>query len=305
MEDVALVLGEALVDVVTADGATASHPGGSIANVAVALARLGRPVWIGTAYADDDDGRLLATHLRRAGVGLAADPRVVARTSRAVATIGPDRAATYEFELDWRLGDLELPDDARPVVVHTGSIGAVLPPGAERVRAEVERARTTATVSYDLNVRPSITGTGEDVLERVGRLVALADVVKASDEDLETLWPGRPVEDSARAVLAGGASLVAVTGGGEGARWWTRSASGRVAPVRVEVVDTIGAGDTFMAGLLDALWRAGLLGADRRDALAAADDATVDEVCAWAARAAAVTVSRPGADPPTLAELGP
>jgi fructokinase len=228
---------------------------------------------------------------------------VVAATSRAVATIGPDGAATYEFELDWRLGEIDLPAAVRPVVVHAGSIGAVLAPGAERVLVEVRRARSTATVGYDLNVRPGITGTGSEVLARVDRLVGLADVVKASDEDLETLWPDRSVDESVRALLDRGPSLVAVTGGGDGTRWWTGSGSGSVPSVRVEVVDTIGAGDTFMAGLLDALWQADLVGARGREALADLDGPTADQVCAWAARAAAVTVSRPGADPPTRAEL--
>lgn len=301
MTQVGLVLGESLVDVVRRpDGSSDSYPGGSAANVAVALARLGRPAWFATAYADDVDGQMVAEHLRASGVQLASDPGVVSRTSRAVATIGPDGAATYDFDLDWRLADLALPGEMIPVVAHAGSIGAALAPGAEQVYQRLVALRETATISFDVNARPSITGTGPEVVAQVQRMAAVADVVKASDDDIETLWPGRSLDEVAHDLLGRGPQLLAVTRGGEGARWWTRGATGEVPPVPVTVADTIGAGDTFSAGLIDALWERDLLGADRRHDLAAAP---WDDVLGWAARAAAVTVSRPGADPPRRSEL--
>lgn len=302
MERVALVLGESLVDIVaTADGAV-EHPGGSAANAAVALARLGRPVRFATALGDDAHGTLLRDHLAADGVRLAADPVVLPRTATARATLDATGAATYEFDIAWRLGPLDLGDD-EPVVAMCGSIGTVLAPGADQVRDLVGDLRERATVTYDVNVRPALTGTDADVLEAVADTAALADVVKASDEDLAALWPGLSLDEAARHVLSMGPLAVVVTCGGDGARWVARGGTGRVPAPAVEVADTIGAGDTFGAALVDGLWERDLLGAHRRDVLASLDGRTWGDVLEWAARAAAVTVSRPGADPPRRAEL--
>jgi len=282
-----LVVGEALVDVVVdADGARTEHPGGSPANVAVALSRLERPVRFATAYADDAYGRLLADHLARAGVRSASDPHVLERTSSARATIGASGSASYEFDLDWRLGEVAV---GRPRWVHVGSIGAVLEPGADSVLALLRSLPGGVWVSYDVNARPALTGTGADVVARVEAVAALAHVVKVSDEDLEVLYPDRSLDDAAAHLLSLGAGAVALTRGGDGASWLTADGRVDVASRPVTVVDTIGAGDTFAAALIDALWD----GPDRDTA----------EVLAHAARAAAVTVSRAGANPPTRAEL--
>src|SRR6476619_1755918 len=188
MERDVLVGRESLVDIVNAaDGEVKEYAGGSAANVAVALARLDRPVRFATSYGGDEHGRLIDEHLREAGVRLANDPAAVERTSTAAATIGVDGAADYVFDLEWRLNPVGL--DPHPLVVHTCSLGAVLEPGAESVHALLEGLREHATVSYDINARPAITGAGTDVIDRVERIVGLADVVKASDEDLEALYP--------------------------------------------------------------------------------------------------------------------
>ena len=300
MQPVALVLGESLVDAVVDGGA---HPGGSAANVAVALARLGRPVRFGTSFADDADGRLVREHLVGAGVELASDPGIVDRTSRAVARLRDDGSADYAFDLDWRLGPVSLRAGERPVVVHVGSYGAVLSPGEAAVRREVLRWRESATVSYDVNARPSVTGVGADVVRRVEVLAGLADVVKASDEDLEVFWPDRSLDEAAAHLLGLGAAAVVVTRGAEGARWFVGDTWGDVAPLPVEVADTIGAGDTFAAAVVDGLWERDLLGGDRRDQLRGGGAEVWSGVLAWAARVAAVTVSRPGADPPRRDEV--
>ncbi len=299
----ALVLGESLVDVVRGADDHTDHPGGSAANVAVALARLGRPTWLATSFADDAYGALLADHLAGNDVRLAGDPGAVDRTSSAVATLDAAGAASYDFDLDWRLHPVRLPDGVVPAVVHACSIGAVLPPGCDGVRAEVERFRDRATVSYDVNLRPSISGTGPDVIRRVERLAGLSDVVKASDDDLEGLRPGMPWVDAAHALLATGPIAVLVTRGAEGATLVHRRGRLDVPASRVRVVDTIGAGDTFGAATLHALGERGLLGALARPALETLDDEGWRAVLTYAARAAAVTVSRPGADPPYAREL--
>lgn len=293
-----LVVGEALVDVVhTPDGAVVERAGGSAANVAVALARLERRVRFATAYAEDRYGALVAAHLERAGVALATDPHVLGRTSSAVATIGPDGSASYEFDLDWRLGPV--PPSPVPAAVHVCSLGAVVEPGASTVQGLVEALRSRATITYDVNARPSITGTGTEVVTRTERLVALADLVKVSDEDLEVLWPRMSVDDAATRLAGLGPRAVVVTRGGDGASWVEPDRRLDVASQPVVVADTIGAGDTFAAALVDGLWTHGLLGGR----LPRLSDEVVTDLLGHAGRAAAVTVSRPGADPPYRSEL--
>ena len=298
----ALVVGESLVDVVRrADGTTTEYAGGSAANVAVALARLGRPVRLATAFAADRHGAMVREHLDRSGVAFAADPGVVGRTSTALATIGPDGAASYEFDLDWRLG--EVAPEPVPLVVHTCSLGAVLEPGASHVRTLLTGLRGTATVTYDINARPAVTGTGRDVVRQVEQVVALADLVKCSDEDLEALYPDLELADAARALLGLGPGAVVVTRGQLGAVWVDGRGSVESTSRPVDVADTIGAGDTFGAALIDALWERGRLGGDARALLGGLDRSEVTAVLEHAERAASVTVSRPGADPPYRHEL--
>ncbi|MET1059763.1 MAG: carbohydrate kinase [Nocardioides sp.] len=299
----ALVIGESLVDVVRGADTHVDHPGGSAANVAVALARLGRPTWLATSFAGDAYGGLLADHLAGNAVNLAGDPGAVERTSSAVATLDPSGAASYAFDLDWRLNPVRLPDGTEPVVVHACSIAAVLAPGCEDVFAEVSRLRDVATVSYDVNLRPSISGTGPEVIARIERLVAASDIVKASDEDLEGLRPGVSLADAATGLLGLGPTAVVVTRGGEGVSLFTASGTLDLPALPVLVADTIGAGDTFGAATLHALGERDLLGADARARLASLGHDGWREVLGYAARAAAVTVSRPGADPPYTHEL--
>ena len=302
MSGAALVVGESLVDIVRGgDGSTTEYAGGSAANVAVALARLDREVLFATSWGDDEHGALLAARLERDGVRLASDPHAVGHTSTAVATIGPDGHASYDFDLTWRFNPVA--DGLDAPVVHTCSLGAVLAPGADEVLLLVEQLRESATVSYDVNARPAITGTGPDLVSRVEAVAALSDLVKASDEDLAALYDGADPLTAARRLLALGPAAVVVTRGAEGATWLSTGQEVDVAAVPVEVADTIGAGDTFCAAVLDGLWSAGLLGADRRDALADVPRNTVVDVLAHAARAAAITVGRPGADPPYRDEL--
>ena len=297
-----LVVGESLGDIVKAsDGAIVEHSGGSPANVAVALSRLGATVEITTAYAEDRLGRLVETYFSESGVGLAGDPHVVGHTSSAVATIDETGAATYLFDI---AGDLPVPTPtAAPMLVHTGSLGAVLEPGARLVLDTIARLAPTATVSYDINARPGATGVSADLVRQVEAIAAASDVVKASDEDLEGLYPGREVALSAHHLLDLGAGAVVEARGAQGARCHT--ARGRIdcPSERVRVVDTIGAGDSFCAAMLDGLRRRGLLGAENRDALRSLPLDVWSQVLARATRAAAITVSRQGADTPTSAEL--
>lgn len=301
--ETALVVGEALVDIVHAtDGSVTSHPGGSPANVALGLGRLGRDVSLLCWLGEDAHGRAIADHLEASGVILAEGSWGAEHTSVAAAHLNASGAATYDFDLRW-----ELPQGARAqrdaVVVHTGSIAAVLDPGADSVLELIAAARESATITYDPNARPSLMGEPASALTRVERMVALADVVKVSDEDIEWLTGATP-EQIAPGWLALGPGLVVVTRGGKGASAWT--ADGRrieIEAPQVTVVDTVGAGDSFMGGLIDGLWGAGLLGAGQRDALAAVHTDTLTGVLERCTRIAAITVSRAGANPPSREEL--
>jgi len=297
-----LVLGESLIDIVERAGQEpAEHVGGSPANVAVGLARLGHAVELATWFGSDERGDRVRAHLERDGVRVVPGSDGAARTSTALARLDESGAADYVFDIT-----CDLPDLAAhvPPVVHTGSISAVLEPAATKTARLLDAAARAATITYDPNARPAIMGSAAAAREQVEALVARADVVKVSDEDVAWLAPGEELTAVLRGWLALGPALVVVTRGGEGALALT-AADGEVsvpAP-RVTVADTVGAGDSFMAGIIDGLARAGLLGADRREQLRGVDESTVRDVLAHAARIAAVTVSRHGANPPTTAEL--
>ena len=302
-----LSLGEALIDEVRRTGTTSvsSHVGGSLFNVGCGLARLGENAWIGSWWGRDDAGRRIAQSAERAGLRVLPGTDAATRTSVAHALLDPEGRAVYEFDLDWSVPPL--PDAARFAHVHTGSIAATLEPGGSQV-VEAVRAvkRAGGTVSYDPNVRPAIMGGADDVVERVEQLVALSDVVKASDEDLAWLFGDEPVDSILRRWLALGPRLVVVTRGGEGA--YAALAGDfdllAVPPVSVALADTVGAGDSFMAGLISGLMAGGLLGsAARAVELASAEWHRVQPALHRAVLTSAITVSRPGAYAPTLDEV--
>lgn len=296
-----LVIGECVADIVRLPGAADQvHPGGSPANVAYGLARLGHGVTLLTQLGPDADGRQIRDHLAGAGVEVRTDGATAPTPSAAVTLDGAGQAA-YTFEITWTLGPVSL--EQPPRHVHTGSIAAVMEPGATAVVAAVDALRTAATVSYDPNVRPELMGDHAAAVRKVERCVALSDVVKASDEDLEWLYPGQEPGQVAERWLATGPAVVLVTRGGDGALAVLPDGRVAVEAPPVDVADTVGAGDAFMSGTLHALAARGLLGADGRERLRSLDRATVTDVLRHAAASAAVTVSRAGANPPDAAEL--
>jgi fructokinase len=300
-------VGESLIDEVTAgDGDPQPHVGGSPLNVAVGLARLGLPVQFLTRHGADTYGRMVDNHLRANAVlaPLGADGQP---TSVAAARLDSSGAARYEFNLHWELPGMDerlgaLLDGT--TMVHTGSIAAMLMPGADDVLAAVRAAHPHATVSYDPNCRPTIIQDVGYARERAEQFVALADVVKASDEDLEWLYPGRDVRDSATEWLGLGPSMVLVTRGARGPWGIARSGQTQVPAPAVHVADTVGAGDSFMAAVLARLVELELDGARGRARLRQITVDQLEGVLAYAARAAAITVSRAGANPPARDELG-
>src|SRR3954462_2210347 len=299
-----VVIGEALVDLVGQRGSRTlvAHPGGSPANVALGLGRLGNPVTLMTHLGRDAFGEMISAHLEASGVRVqGADAE--SSTSLAVATLAA-AIATYDFRIEWDIGNLEpLPVETR--CLHTGSLATALEPGRTDVRGllEHEHQRGRVTISYDPNVRPALLGTPEAARPGIEHLAALSDVVKVSDEDLHWLYPDREDEDVAREWLGTGPALVVVTRGGKGVFAVTGDLEVRRPATPIDLVDTVGAGDSFPSGLLDGLRRADLIGGPRREALAAIDESSLISVLDPASLIAAITCSRPGADPPTRAEL--
>jgi fructokinase len=304
---VIVICGEALDDLVPDPSVPSrfdARPGGSSANTAVALARLGTPVSMLARLARDSFGELLRGHLEGNGVDLSFAVDAAEPSSLAIATVGDDGGADYRFLVtgtaDWGWSDSELA--ALPkgtVAVHGGSLALALAPGGAAVERLLARARETSTVSLDPNVRPSLIADLPAHRDTIERCVAAADVVKVSLEDLEALHPGEAAMDVARRWARGGPALVVVTEGGDGSVGITAEAEVACPVSPVTVVDTIGAGDTFAAALLDWLYRAGRLGGR----LAAPPPADIDAALQHASRAAAITCSRTGADPPYRDEL--
>ena len=300
-----LVIGEALVDVVRrVDGSVDEHPGGSPANVALGLARLGRPVELLTWIGADARGRAIREHLESSGVRLSPGSDGAASTSVATATLDATGAATYTFELDWQVPAERVAEYGHVLAVHSSTIGAALEPGGPAVLRILAEARVDATITYDPNIRPDLVGDPDAARDLVERLVALADVVKVSDEDLAWLEPGAQPRDVARRWATRGPGLVVVTLGGAGALAVTAGGvEVDLAAPPVDVADTVGAGDSFMSGLVDGLWSAGLLGASHRIALGGIGADVLEPVLERCIRIAAITVSRPGANPPRSDEI--
>lgn len=302
-----LVIGESLVDVVRGPGGTTSeHVGGSPLNVAVGLARLGHPVSLATHFGRDRQGAMIGAYLSDAEVALVPGSDCAEETSVATATIDADGQAKYTFEIDWRVP--ELPQ--RTGHLHTGSIGALMAPGGVDVLAAMGHGRRVGTVSYDPNVRPGLLTDPESARDEIERRVAVSDVVKGSAEDLEWLADRSLDRDDIAEWLSSwcalGPALAVCTLGEHGAIAVLPSGRRLDLPGReVEVADTVGAGDSFMSGMLSALLDAGLLGGpDSRSRLHKARGKALAPAIQRGLDASAVTVARDGAHAPSRADLG-
>lgn len=304
------ICGELVADLIEQpDGLLRPVPGGSPANTALACARLGMPVQFLGRFGHDVFGRRGRERLASAGVRLDGSVSADEPSTLAVATTDPEGHASYAFWVngtaDWQWTHEELAGvpASGTRVVHTASIASWTPPGATAILAMLARARAGGVlVSYDPNIRPALLR--EESPRLIRQAVQAAHVVKVSDDDLALLHPGDDPYQVARRWLDLGPRLVVVTAGADGA---TAVRAGqddvRVPSASVSVADTIGAGDTFTAGLLFALLGTLEAGADPGDGLDALSVDHVAHALRTAASAAGITVTRPGCDPPTAAEL--
>lgn len=301
------VIGEALVDLIAVDDDTMKvQPGGSPANVAVALARLGVESHFLGGTSRDRWGDRLRSHLQAEGVVLAGrvgdEPTAVA-----VVDLDEDGQARYRFLWEGTADRMLRTEDLAPAVdgldaVHVGSVACVLEPAASAIADTIAPIGDQQVVSFDPNVREALVDAPDVARARLQGLADAAHLVRASDEDLGFLFPDHDTGDAARQLLDGTRThVVVVTRGADGAELFTPRLQLPL-PVVVpdRVVDTVGAGDTFMAGLLAGLAEHGALTVS---ALASLDAATAREVGHLAATAAAFVVGRVGADPPRRSEL--
>jgi len=287
-----LVIGEAVLDILVNGVSEARHPGGSPANVAYGLARLDVPTTLLTWFGRDAPGEILRSHLESAGVHISAGSDGARRTSTAIARIRPDGAAEYELDVEWAPPRTASFDGFE--LVHAGSIAGFLSPGAASVRAMLARARSSAMITYDPNIRPDLVGGHAEAVSAFEATIRLADVVKLSDEDAAWLYPGKPVEQVLDAIIAQGVGLAVATMGSVGSALVTPTAIARVPTPEVAVVDTIGAGDAYMSALI-----AGVRGADLRTM----DEDALRSLGEFASTVAGITVARAGASPPTRSEI--
>ena len=298
-----VVAGEALVDVVLDhDGDSVETPGGSPLNVAVGLARLEVPTTLISQVGHDERGGLVVQHVTGSEAEIIAVPTSSGRTSVAVAHLDEGGAASYEFDLEWSLPRQELPPCH---ALHVGSLGTLLDPGRESVLDLVEQACAREVfVSYDANLREAFVDDRQRTRLRVEELAARCTLVKLSDEDAALLHPGVDPGEVARGLLGGERTrLVLLTRGAAGATAYTTEGATSVTPRRVEVVDTVGAGDAFMAATLAQLADLDVLRVPGPGLPTSEEDVT--RLLRGAVEVAALTCERRGANPPRRQDLPP
>jgi fructokinase len=298
---VIVVAGEALIDVVIDhDGDSSESPGGSPLNVAVGLARLEVPATLISQVGHDERGGLIVQHVTASGAEMVAVPTSTGRTSVATARLDGGGAASYEFDLDWSLPRQELPPCH---ALHVGSLGTLLEPGRDSVRDLVEQAcGREGFVSYDANLRESFIDDRDRTRRDVLDLAARCSLVKLSDEDAELLEPDSDPDDVARELLRGERTrIVLLTRGAQGATAFTDQDETTARPRQIEVVDTVGAGDAFMAATLAQLWDLDALRHPGPGLPTTQDD--LSRLLRGAIEVAAITCERRGANPPRRQEL--
>jgi len=299
--------GEALIDFLpakTGDAGPAflARTGGSLFNVAIAVGRLGSPAGFYGGLSTDLFGEMLRTALAASSVDASFATLTDRPTTLAFVTFsGSDARYAFfdEGSAGRMLSEADLPAFPKTVsALHFGSFSLAEEPCGSTLEALMRREFADRVISLDLNVRPTLIKNRDGYLARIERLAAMSDIIKLSSEDLD--WLGEDFDSATARWRKHGVKLVLMTRGADGATAVTTRGRTNVAALKVKVADTVGAGDTFSAAFLAALEKRGLL---TKSAVASLDEATLSAALDFAARASAITVSRPGADPPWLHEL--
>ncbi|SFG53006.1 fructokinase [Palleronia marisminoris] len=303
-----LCAGEALIDMLpreTPDGTTAfaPHVGGAVLNTAVALARLGAPCGFFSGLSTDLFGARIVQRLEEDKVDISLAARSDRPTTLAFVTLtdGQARYAFYDENTAGRmLSEGDLPRHVDASACFFGGISLAVEPCADAYAVLSERLAPDMPMMIDPNIRPDFIRDADRYRARIEAMIERADIVKVSDEDLEWLVPGNTLEARAQALLRRGPALVCLTQGAEGAVAFTAERQVSVPATRAEVVDTVGAGDTFNAGILASLSEQGVL---TKTALRDLPEEAMAAALTLGVRAAAVTVGRAGANPPRRTEL--
>ena len=306
-----LVIGEALVDVVHGiNGDIKNIPGGSPANTAVALARLGTKTYMKARTSSDQFGTEIRNYLTNQNVNLDYSLVVDSPSSVIDAVIQKDGSAKYEANLNgaadygWTFAELNQEIDRDIQIIQLGSLTSYVEPGATNVEKWFAQLRQSDKylLTFDPNIRHPLDGQNEkDVRNRAKRLASLSHVVKASDEDLNWIFSNDNPKDSAINIIKSGASLVFVTLGKKGAFVVNKELEIIEVPAKeIEVIDTIGAGDTFAAALITQLLENSWINENELEKLKTTDLTAILTNCALAA---AITCSRQGANPPHRYEV--
>ncbi|WP_410217834.1 carbohydrate kinase family protein [Paracoccus sp. (in: a-proteobacteria)] len=299
-----LCAGESLIDMVPQDGSFTPLAGGAVYNTAIALGRLGQDTAYLWPISRDPFGARILAPLAEAGVNTDLCPRTDRLTTLALVTL-TNGEARYSFYDEGSAGRMLVRDDIAPLpdsvtALFAGGISLVPDPCGATIEGLVADHHDRLPVMIDPNIRPFFITEPDAYRARLDRLLPMADIVKLSSDDLEWLYPGLSPEEAARQVLASGPKLVLQTGGEAGAKAIWAGETVSAPAVRTTVADTIGAGDTFNAGVLASLDRQGLLS---KEGLATITPEQIRAALALGAQAAAITVSRPGANPPWAHEM--
>ncbi len=295
------VCGEVLIDLIPdSSGERVPHVGGGPANTAKALARLGHDVYFIDGISSDKYGQMSRQELLNDEVKLELALNSDKPTCLAIVSLNEDGGASYEFEIDgtatFDFSDSWLPDPSRykPNVLHIGTLVTVIQPGADVLYDWAMQVAEFAPIVFDPNVRSVVMNDRDKYLAAVERWVAISSVVKVSDDDLAWLYPDKQYADVAKRWINDGAALVVVTRGADGLVGFTEDGSVEVPGVKVDVADTVGAGDTVGAIIVEAMIEKGILNLTGD---------TLKAVLNRAAVAAGITCSRKGAQPPYKHEL--
>ena len=297
------VCGEALIDLIPVTPGSDQRqviPGGGPANTAHALARLDIPTEFIGGLSDDQYGQRMRSEFIAGRVGLTFTPEHQLPTCLAIVSIDLDGGATYEFKIEgtatFAFATENLPDPKliQPAAIYIGTLATIIEPGASILKDWIIQAKDYVPIIYDPNIRSSVISDRSKYQEVVKDWVALSNVVKASEDDLAWLYPEADTLEIARSWVSQGVQLVVITKGENGIVGVTKNQEVSIPGVKVEVIDTVGAGDTVGAVLVEALVEFGL---------EKLTSELLSHALHRAALAAAITCSRPGANPPTKAEL--
>ena len=294
------VVGEVLIDLIPEGGDRKPIVGGGPANTAKALSKIGIDTQFIDGISTDDYGQIAKNELVASGVKLDYVKYSNKPTCLAIVSLSESGSASYEFVIentatfDFTRDWLPNPQTEKPVLLHIGTLATVIEPGASVLFEWAQSVAKIALIVFDPNIRPAVMNDREKYVKQVERWVSISSAVKVSDEDIRWLYPSLEIDQVANNWLTKGSSLIVVTFGDKGLAGYRVGEKVSVDAVKVVVADTVGAGDTVGAILVEAIVK---------DGLSSLSGVRLEMLLKRAAKAAAITVSRSGANPPTLKEI--